>query len=48
MAVLKVFVLFLKPESDWKAEGSRDEKGIQQSIARDVKGRDFSKFKKSG
>ena len=39
MVVLKVFVLFLKQESGARAQGSRDVNGIQQSIARDVKGK---------
>ena len=34
MVVLKDFVLFLKQES-----GSRDEKGILQSVAREVEGK---------
>ena len=52
MVVLNDFVLFLKQESGsraqrLKAQGSREEKGIQQSVAREVEGI-FELFSNSG
>ena len=39
MVVLNDFVLFLKQESGSRLEGSKDEKGIPQSAAREVEGK---------
>ena len=47
MVVLNDFVLSLKQESGSRLEGSRDEKGIQQSVAREVEGI-FKLFSNSG
>ena len=42
MVVLNDFVLFLKQESGSSAQGSRDEKGIRRSVAREVEDKEYS------
>ena len=49
IVVLKDFVLFLKQESGLRAQGSRNKKGIQQIVAREVEGKGiFKPFSNSG